>query len=126
VRENHADAAAKRDQASLVERGDVLSFHDNASGAWRLEAIDRSQKARLAGAAPADDPEYRSALYGEIDVMQRANGPGGRSVDLPDAIEYDRRRSAGRGRRGRLLGFWSAKVANQAVRRQFGWADQGH
>ena len=61
VLENHAEAPAKRNQACLIERGDVLSVHDYSSGAWALEAIDRPQKARLAGAASADDAEYRSA-----------------------------------------------------------------
>ncbi len=92
--EHHADAAAKRNQPGLIERGDVLSVDENSSGAWRFEAIDRPQKARLAGAASADDPEYRPARYGKINAMQGVNRSGGRSVDFPDMVENNRREAS--------------------------------
>jgi hypothetical protein len=58
---HHSDAAPERNQFGLVERGDILPLDENSPAGRRFQAIDRPQKARLAGAASANDPENRPA-----------------------------------------------------------------
>jgi hypothetical protein len=88
--EHHSNAPSERNQPGVVERSDVLSLDEHSAAGWRFQTIDRPQKARLAGAASADDPEYRPALYGKVNAMQGVNRPGGRGIDFPDMVEGDR------------------------------------
>ena len=88
--EHHSNAPSERNQPGVVERSDVLSLDEHSAAGRRFQAVDRPQKARLAGAASADDPEYRPALYRKINAMQGVNRPRGRGIDLPDMVEGDR------------------------------------
>lgn len=68
---NHADPPTQRHQTVFVEIADVHLINQHPASTRLLQAINRANQRRLAGAAAADDAEHFTALDRQVDAVQR-------------------------------------------------------
>ncbi len=101
--EDHADAAAQRDQSVVVQRADVHAVDEHLPVRRRLQPVDGAQQAGFARAAAADDAEDAAGRDVQVDVLQRGHVTRRGGIYLADAAQRDGppRRSRAIGRRGR-------------------------
>src|SRR5207302_4724095 len=85
--EDHADAGAQRGQVDAAA-ADGVAEHDDVAHLDPLEAVDRADECRLAGAGRPAHDHHLAAGDGEVDVAQHVQ----LAEPLVDAAELDRRR----------------------------------
>src|SRR5690606_21891519 len=84
-------AVAVLAERPIVERPQVAAFDAHRAGVIAIEAADRVQQRRLAGARTPDDRDEFALGDREVDPAEHLERGAPRAVALPQAAEFDHR-----------------------------------